>query len=319
MVEILIGLAAVAVVALLEGLYYTLRFVRDREREELQRRLQSVGGVDSAGLRLLRQGKLSQNARLEGWLRGLPVAERLALLIEQAQVNITVARLLVISVVLGLLGASIGVMLRVLWLSPLLGGLGVAAPTLMVMLIRERRSRKLSEQLPDALDMMARSLRAGHALAGAFKLVATEMPPPVALEFGHAFEEQNLGLSFERAVVQMTRRAPGNRDLKMFAVSVVIQKETGGNLVEIIENIAETVRARYRFFGKLRALTAEGRLSASVIGALPFFTGVIAAAANPEYMRLLVTESVGQMFLAYAVVSWILGFFWLRKMAQVDY
>ena len=115
------------------------------------------------------------------------------------------------------------------------------------------------ERVHEALDMMARSLRAGHSLASAFKMVATELPAPINIEFGRAFEEQNLGMSFERAVIQMTKRAPQNRELKIFAVSVILQKETGGNLVEIAEGLAELVRQRYRFYGKLKTLTAEGR------------------------------------------------------------
>ena len=115
---------------------------------------------------------------------------------------------------------------------------------------RGQRSRRLSEQLPDALEMMARSLRAGHALSSAFKMVATEMPTPVSIEFGRAFEAQELGMPFEKAVGDMTRRAPDNQDLKIFALSVIVQKETGGNLVEIIEKIADTVRNRVQVPGQ---------------------------------------------------------------------
>src|SRR5262249_42873301 len=126
--------------------------------------------------------------------------------------------------------------------------MGGVLPLVVVSWKRARRSRKLSEQLPDALDMMGRSLRAGPALARSFKIVASELPAPVSLEFARAFEEQNLGLPFEKAISQMVKRCPTNRDLKIFAVSVIVQKETGGNLVEIIEKIAETIRQRYRFF-----------------------------------------------------------------------
>jgi tight adherence protein B len=316
--QLLIGLVAVATIALLEGLFHTFRFFGEKRREELQRRLQSLGGTESAGLTLLRQGKLSGIPSLDGLLRAMPIAERLELLIEQAQVGITVARLIAYSMLAALVGVAVGLLIGRIPGALLLGVVGLVTPVGVIYVIRERRSRKLSEQLPDALDMMARSLRAGHALPASFKLVATEMPPPVSLEFGQAFEEQNLGMSFERAVVQMTRRAPNNGDLKIFAVSVIVQKETGGNLVEIIEKIADTIRKRYQFFGKLRTLTAEGRLSGVVIGALPFFAGTAAAILNPEYMKPLVTEPLGQWFLIYAVVTWLVGVWWLRRMAYVD-
>jgi tight adherence protein B len=319
MKQVLIGLVAVAVVALVEGLFYTYRFFTDKQSEELRRRLRTLSGPEAAGPSLLRQGKLSANATIDAMLRGHPLAERLELLIEQAQVDLTVARLMTFSVVGGIFGTALALLLSTLALAPFLAALGIFGPVLVVVLIRDRRSLKVSEQLPDALDMMARSLRAGHALASAFKLVASEMPAPVSVEFALAFEEQNLGIPFERAVVQMTRRSPHNRDLKIFAVSVIIQKETGGNLVEIVEKIADTIRARYRFYGRLRALTAEGRLSAMVIGLLPFIAGMAAILVNPEYMKGLFARPMGRLFLGHAVVSWVVGVVWLRRMAKVDY
>lgn len=319
MKEILIGLVAVATVALIEGVFYTVRFFQDKRTDELKRRLQSLGTIESAGLTLLRQGKLSSMPFFDSMLRGIPIAERLELLLDQAQVGITVARLGAYSAAAAVLGATVGVLVGGLVLMFVLALTGFFAPVAVIYMIREQRSRKLSEQLPDALEMMARSLRAGHALPSSFKLVASEMPPPVSIEFGHAFEEQNLGMTFERAVIQMTRRAPSNRDLKIFAVSVIVQKETGGNLVEIIEKIAETVRSRYRFYGKLRTLTAEGRISALIIGVLPIITAGAVTLLNPDYITTLVTHPVGRGILIYAVMSWLFGILWLRKMAQVEF
>jgi len=316
--QILAVLVAIATVAILQGLFYTYRFVGEKKREELRRRLQASEGVESLPLRLLRRGQLARSAWLTSLLRGLPNAERLELLMQQAQVPITVAQLITYSSMLGILGAILGLLGGGWVLALLLGGIGLATPTLIILAMRERRSRKISEQLPDALDMMARSLKAGHALPSSFRLVSTEMPEPVSVEFGLAFEEQNLGASFERAIMQMSKRAPNNGDLKIFAVSVVIQKETGGNLVEVIEKIAETIRARYRFYGKLRALTAEGRLSGIVLAALPIVTGLAAAVVNPAYMRLLITTRMGQFFLIYGIATWALGGLWLKRMARVD-
>jgi tight adherence protein B len=165
--------------------------------------------------------------------------------------------------------------------------------------------------------MMARSLRAGHALSSSFKMVATEMPTPVSIEFGRAFEAQELGMPFEKAVADMTRRAPENQDLKIFALSVIVQKETGGNLVEIIEKIADTVRGREKFQGKLRGLTAEGRMSSYILGALPFLSVLFMLFANRTYLMPLFEEDVGHYILGYGIVSWCLGFLWMRKMIKV--
>jgi tight adherence protein B len=319
MKQVLIGAAALAVVALFEGLFHTLAFFSERRREELRRRLQAGrGGGDGAALSLLRQGRLSAIPALDELLRAMPLLGRLERLIEQSQAGTTVARLLVVSAVAAAAGAALGLAVGGPALAFLLLSAAGAAPTLRLSAMRARRDRKLSEQLPSALDMMARSLRAGHALTAAFKLVASEMPAPINLEFGRAYEEQNLGMSFDRAVLQMTARAPGNRDLKIFAVSVIVQKETGGNLVEILEKIAETIRLRYQFYGKLAALCAEGRLSGVVLGVLPIFTGLLLAVINPRYATALVSSPMGRGFLIYAVASWFLGLIWLRAMGKVE-
>ena len=318
MKQLLIALGALAAVAFFEGFIHTVRFFSERRREELKRRLQSLGEPDSVRFSLLREGKLSALPFLDDILRGVPLLTRLEQLIDQAEVNLTVARLLMLSGLAALGAGTLGVIVSGALAGLVLALGGALLPTLIVYGIREQRSRKLSEQLPDALDMMSRSLRAGHALGSAFKLVATEMPSPVSVEFGRAFEEQNLGVSFERAVAQMTRRAPSNGDLKIFAVSVVIQKETGGNLVEILEKISETIRARYRFYGKLRGLTAEGRVSGVVLGVLPLLTTAALSVLNPKYLSGLITTPMGRGFLTYAVISWLIGLLWLRQMGKVE-
>src|SRR4029079_8367516 len=132
-----------------------------------------------------------------------------------------------------------------------------------------------------------------------------------------AFEAQELGMAFEKAVADMTRRAPENQDLKIFALSVIVQKETGGNLVEIIEKIADTVRGREKFQGKLRGLTAEGRMSSYILGALPFVSLLFMLFGNRDYLMPMFEESVGHYVLAYGIISWVLGFLWMRKMIKV--
>jgi tight adherence protein B len=316
---ILIGAAALAVVALLEGLYYLTKFLSERKREDLQRRLQAVTAGTEAFPTLLRAGRLASNPFWGELLGGMPLLDRMAALLEQAQVGGTVAAQLTFSVLLALAGAVGGLLLR----SPVLGVLlfiaGGAVPTLRLIAARSRRSRQISEQLPAALDMMARSLRAGHSLTSAFKLVAGEMPSPINLEFARAYEEQNLGVSFYRAVQQMVSRVPNNNDLQIFAVSVIVQKETGGNLVEMLEKLADTIRARYQFFGKLAALTAEGEMSGYVLGALPIATALFLMFVNLDYISALVTKPMGRIILGYTVISWVVGLVWLRQMGKVDF
>jgi tight adherence protein B len=316
---LLVGVAAFTAVALLEALFYTLRFLSDRKRDELKRRLSNLGS-SSAGPALsgvLRAGKLSSNPAIDAILRSMKLSARLEGLLEQTELEMTVAQLLSACAIGGALGFSIamlgsrGFMLLVL---PIVFGL---LPLFYVLFKRGQRTRRLSEQLPDALEMMARSLRAGHALTSSFKMVATEMPTPVSIEFGRAFEAQELGLPFEKAVADMTRRAPENQDLKIFALSVIVQKETGGNLVEIIEKIADTVRLRYKFQGKLRGLTAEGRMSSYILGSLPIICVLFLMVANRPYVMHLFTDDLGNYILGYGVISWSLGFLWMRKMMKI--
>ena len=316
---ILIGVCALTAVVLLEALAYTMRFLSDRRKDELKRRLSNLGS-GSGGPQLsgvLRMGKLAVNPAIDAVLRSMKVSARLENLLEQTELEMTVAQLLAYMGIAGLLGVALailgsgGVLLIVL---PLLFGL---LPLFFVLFKRSQRSTKLSQQLPDALEMMARSLRAGHALQSSFKMVATEMPTPVSIEFGRAFESQELGMPFEKAVADMTRRAPENQDLKIFALSVIVQKETGGNLVEIIEKIADTVRGREKFQGKLRGLTAEGRMSSYILGALPFVSLLFMLFGNRPYLMTLFEEDIGHYILGYGIISWILGFLWMRKMIKV--
>ncbi len=310
--------AAIALFAALEGAFHLVRWLGDRRSRELRRRLQSVGN-GSSELGMLRKGRLAASPAMDAFLRSLPLTARAEKLLEQADSRWTVAQLLSYSALASCGGLLVAVTIR----GPAVLGLifaiiGAAIPTLYVIVSRDRRSRKLSEQLPDALDMMARSLRAGHALSGAFELVAREMPDPIRIEFARAYEEQRLGLSLERAVLQMSLRAPSNGDLKLFAVSAIIQRETGGNLAEILEKIGETVRARYRFKGKLRALTAEGRASAVVVGVLPIGMMAFLLTVNPDYVQELFNDPIGHRILGAGTVSWFLGIVWLRKMTALE-
>jgi tight adherence protein B len=196
---------------------------------------------------------------------------------------------------------------------------GALLPIAFAMYSRSRRSTKFSSQLPEGLDMMVRSLRAGHGLSAAFKLVATEMPLPIAVEFARCFEEHNIGVDFRGAVENMTKRVPNNLDLKIFAVSVVLQHETGGNLVEILEQIAHTIRERYKFYGKLAALTAEGRISGLILGLLPFVTTALIAVGNPDYIAVLFKDPLGPYFIIAGLMLWLSGIVWMARLAKVDY
>jgi tight adherence protein B len=145
------------------------------------------------------------------------------------------------------------------------------------------------------------------------------MPEPIAIEFARAYEEQRLGMPLERAVREMAARAPSNGDLKIFSVSTVIQKETGGNLAEILDGIAHTVRERYRFFGKLRALTAEARISALIVSLLPLAMALFLVVSQPAYMVRLVDNAMGRTILAGGIAAWLVGAVWFHRLTRFDF
>lgn len=311
-------ITSLAILGLLEAVFHATHYLIGRRSEELRHRLQSQARPVPLGSSLLRQGRFSEIPSLDAWLSGRSWARRMEHLLEQADSRLTVVQL----VLFALLGVAAGLVVS-FWtgLVPglLVSAFGALLPFGLLVRARERRSRALSEQLPEALEMMARSLRAGHALSSAFQLVAGEMPEPVNVEFARAFEEQRLGMSLERAVREMAARAPTNGDLKVFAVSAVIQKETGGNLAEILDGIAATVRDRYRFEGKLRSLTAEARITAWFVSAMPLVMGAFFALAAPEYSVRLIDNPAGRSMLAGGVGAWILGVVWFDRLTRFDY
>ncbi len=254
----------------------------------------------------------------ESWLhRFLADHLNLALLMEQADVHMPVVQFALVIVGAGVLGAVAAVVLGkgVLWS---VAGLvvGLAAPVLWLLHRRARRLKKFTAQLPDALELIARALRAGQSLAAAIHLVGEEMKPPIAQEFALAYEEQNLGIPLEEALRNMTRRVP-SLDLKFFATAVVLQRQTGGDLAEVLDKISHLIRERFKIWGQIQALTGEGRMSGVVLLALPPVLLAVMYYLNPDYTSLLFTHPQGQKMLAGAVIMQILGALVIRKIVNI--
>ncbi|MGQ9503509.1 MAG: type II secretion system F family protein [Thermogutta sp.] len=241
----------------------------------------------------------------------------LARLLEQADVNIPPGRLLVITTVLAALGLVIALALRLHpalfpLLPPTLGGL----PLLWILWRRRSRLRAFAAQLPEALDMLARALRSGQSLASGFNLVAKEIPAPAGKEFGRVFEEQNLGIPLEESLRDLAERIP-NLDLKFFATAVILQRQTGGDLAEILDRISSLIRERFTIWGQVQALTGEGRLSGIILMALPVVLFLAIYRLNPDYVMTLFTDPMGQKMLAVAIVMQILGAIVIRKIVTI--
>lgn len=302
-----------------EAIYFVIRYSSEKERVRLRERLRRLG--QGGGASLVKERRIARTPGLAAILRVFPVTAQMEAMLLETDLSWTVAQVIGMGLLAAVaIGGGIGFLFPTV---PLLAALGVVAglslPLVAVLVSRNRRDRNLTKQMPDALDMMARSLRAGHGISAGFKLVAEEMPPPIAVEFGRCFEEHNMGVDFRDAVAHMTERARNNMDLKLFAVSLVIQAETGGNLAEILEKIGLTIRERYKFFGKLRALTAEVKVSASLISATPFVFAALITASKPEYLVPLMTTPTGRLMLMIATVSWVVGWILIRSLSRVDF
>jgi tight adherence protein B len=181
---------------------------------------------------------------------------------------------------------------------------------------RKRRFKKFAQQLPDAMDLIARALRSGHSLASGLNLVVSEMPDPVAKEFGMAFEEQNLGIPIEQALKSMYKRMP-NMDFQFFVTAVSIQRQAGGDLAEILDKIGHIVRERFRIMGQVQALTGEGRISGIVLMALPICLFFAVWHLNAEYVMLLFTDELGRKMVAVAAVLQVLGAVCIKKIIAI--
>jgi tight adherence protein B len=239
------------------------------------------------------------------------------LLFEQADTNLTIPKFAVISGVMAASGIVLGVVLRIhVAMIPLACGVMGAVPTFWLLFRRKRRLKAFGAQLPDALEMMARTLRAGQSLAFGFNMVSTEMGLPIGREFGRVFEEQNLGVPLDDSLRTMCDRVP-NLDLTFFVTALILQRQTGGDLAEILDKIGELIRDRFRIWGQIQALTGEGRLSGVVLLALPFVLLGAVYRLNPDYIMVLFHDPMGTKMLVGAAILQIMGALWIRKIVNI--
>ena len=238
-------------------------------------------------------------------------------LLDQADVNLSVAQLSGLCAGLGVGGTLLGLVLQAnKLLLPILALVMASLPMFWLLWRRKRRLKTISAQLPDAMNMLARSLRSGQSLGSGFNLVAGEMPPPISREFARVFEEQNLGVSLDDSLRAMCERVP-NLDLRFFVTAVILQRQTGGDLAEILDKIGELIRERFRIWGAVQALTGEGRLSGIVLMALPVALFVALYFLNRDYVMLLFDDPIGQKMLAGGVVLQVLGALVIRKIVTI--
>jgi len=265
----------------------------------------------------LKKEVLSEVPLLNRLLSRVSIATRIDRRLRQADMKMPVGTFLLLSLALFSLGIVAGRILH--WpiiLSVVVGSALFAVPNIIVDIMRRRRLKRFINHFPEALEMFARSLRAGHSFTGAIQLVAQEMPDPIGPEFSKVFEEQNLGIPLRQALIGMTDRVD-ILDVKFFVTAILIQRETGGNLAEIIDKIAYVIRERFRVQGQLKIFTAQARVSAIILAFLPIGVAVLIGIFNPEYMKPLWFERTGRIMTSVAVVMQVLGMLAIRKIIRI--
>lgn len=312
-------LGFLAVVLFLEGAYLAWNTYKGPEAKRIERRLQalSAGSGRVEELTILKKRLLSETPAMDRLLMQIPRVHVLDRILVQSDVKMNVAGFLGIT----LLCTVVVLMLCIIFALPLLllvmfTFLGAALPLLYVTNKRQKRINAIEQQLPDTLDMMARALRAGHALPGSIKMAGEEMPEPIAGEFRTTFDELNYGVPLQDALTNMAARIPVE-DLRYFVISVLIQRETGGNLAELLDSISALIRARFKLLGTIRVLSAEGRLSAWILTLLPFVLAGVISFIHPTFIAVLWTDPAGRQMIAGALVIMILGIFWMWRIIKI--
>jgi len=315
---------AIFVMALLviELSFHTLRIFQNPDRALVRKRLsRSFDEEDDMAEHsqsLLKRQVLSDVPFLNQILLALPWLSKLQLIINQANMKYTLGFFILVTLTSGLTGYLISALfLKSLW-QPVVIALGLAnLPYLHLLLKKKERMAKFERQLPDALDLIARALKAGHAFTSGMKLVSEEFKDPIGPEFEEALDEINFGLSVADALKNMTARV-ACVDLKFFVVSVILQRETGGNLAEIIESLANLIRERFKFRRKVRVLSAEGKLNALILVAIPFIMFAALLFVNPDYMQVLIHDPIGKSIALIAIVLMTIGILLIRRIIDVD-
>ena len=309
----------VAVALGIEGLFMWWNTTRGPEARRMARRLRaaSAGGHGVEQVSIIKQRVLSRSEGVQRLLLALPHVQTVDRLIVQAGVSMTVGDMILLTVLLGGVGLVVPIYTgRGLIIGIVFGCVLAALPSLYLLRARAKRMERLENQLPDAIDLMGRAMRAGHAFPNALKMVGDEMTGPVAMEFRILFDEINYGVKLEDALLNLLERVPST-DLQYFVVALLIQRETGGNLAELLDNISVIVRARIKLMGEIRTLSAEGKLSAWVLGLLPFATALFINIVNPKFMDVLWTDPVGLKMVYTALAMMVFGVFWMRKIIKI--
>lgn len=315
-----VGLVFVAAFLLAQGLTIPVFGENRTLRKQLRARLAAAGDASASGRLqvLLREKYLKRLSPFEQRLESLPGMERLSQLLEQSGRTTPAYRVATLSIIAAIAAAALVWLISDLWYFAVPAGmLGLCAPLLVVLRDRARRQARFEEQLPEALDVIKRALKAGHPFVQSLQLVVSDMDEPIRTEFEYLFTDISYGGDLRSALLRLLERMP-SVSVTAFVTAVMIQKETGGNLTETLERITGVIRARFRFQRRVRTLSAEGRLSAWILLALPVALFGVIWFMNPGYLRTLVDDPRGPTLIGLAGVLAAVGMLWIRRIIRID-
>jgi len=321
MKSILFLFAFATVALLVEAVYLQMRSKADKTEKSIRESLQviRVGATEKKpGGSILWVNVFSRNAAVHKFLALLPFSKSLDTLLDQAGVRMLLDRFLLLVVIAAWSCSSVVFVVTKSSLYSLLGLVaGIIGPWLYLRLAKRRRMAKLTQQLPEALDTIVRSLQTGFALSMAFEVVAKEFSAPISAEFRKINEESRLGVSMKDSLENLLHRCD-NMDMKLFVTSVLIQWDVGSNLTEVLDKLSYTIRERFKLRGHIKALTAEGRLSGLLLGLLPIGMGFILYYISPKYIEPLFTTSLGNTMLYVAAGLMVFGALLIKKIVTID-
>jgi tight adherence protein B len=309
-----------AVILMLEGAWLWWSGAHGGAARRIAKRLRLMAATGQGGIErvdILKRRTYSSHAALDKLLRRVARLAILDRLLLQAGVRWSVAQFLGASLFMMMVGLLLPQMLNMPFL-PAAGMLAGASmlPWLLLIRIRGARLRKLEQQLPEAADFLGRALRAGHSFANVMQMVGEELPDPIASEFKFAYEEINYGVPMNEALHNLALRVPLT-DLRYLVIAVLIQRESGGNLAEVFGNISRLIRARLKLLSQVRVMSAEGRMSAWILGLLPLGVMLMMTLSNPAYVRVLWTDPIGVKLMWYAFGVAMFGVLWMRKLIRI--
>lgn len=317
---ILIGIGIfITIVLFIEAAYIGLKKFNESESRTIKKRLRtlSAGGSDLGEIDIERKRMLSEVPWFNRVLLKMTRMHNLDRLLEQANTRMSLGFFILLALLLAGLSFAAGTIFGInKYIIAILAVFFGTTPFLYLISLKQKRMAKFQEQLPDALDLVARALKAGHAFSGGLKMVAEEFSDPIGTEFRKTIDEINFGVGIDQAMKNLAHRVDCP-DLNFFVVSVIIQRETGGNLAEILEKIASLVRERFKLFGKVRSLAAEGKLSAIILLALPPVMALYFFLVQPDYIGLLFEDPIGIVMVAGASLMMAIGIYVMKRMIEI--